>query len=793
LTIASPAHAVITRLTPLKDVIEASHFIVTAKVDALDPDKPAMVLNLDKDYKGKAEFRRMPMLLKGDSEAEKEKQTSQLLKRLDNKLTLLLFITKREKQYLGFAYTSGTWFQFIGRQAEDSEAIRWSFTHCEPYLRRTFKGSTAELRLVVKDALEGTKEPPKPNEKEPPGLGPEFKKGDADKLDGTAQQRATGGPVFGVIPVLIGGPLAILGMLFPAVFGGLSGQMKRWTAFLSVISINSTLVLVSDWLSTWFSWMGNQATMWLVMSLVTVAGVLWAWRRHVASTANGSEPADSPRNLARVPGKGEFVTLAIMSIFGVGVVVYCLTNHQSLLVWPWNAFLALLTGIWAGTAYAFLVRLTAGAARRVISAEGVILWAMAIAFVALATTLPRGTAAVGGLETGEATTAQNAMFKGVAWSFTAPDKGRIDSSPLVAGDRVYVAAAHDDPFAPYGAIYCLERATGKVVWTFNDDKEMKQVFSSPCLADGKLYVGEGYHQDKSCKLYCLDATSGKKVWAFATESHTESSPCVVMGRVFCGAGDDGVYCLDAVSGKKVWQFPGVHVDAGPVVVGKRLYAGSGIGDVYRVTRLFCLDIDTGKPIWNVEADLPAWGSPSVAGRHVYFPLGNGNFIESEPKPAGALLCLDADTGAKVWRYDARDGVLGKPVVDQRHVYFGSRDENCYCVTRKEGKLVWSRSFGSPVLAAPALALCGECGHATGLYVSTRGGMIYCVQSSSGAIDWSFSLEQDSRKQPQLFSTPAVRVQHDAHGEHRQLFVGAGLQTTLSWSASLYCLEDELGE
>src|SRR5437763_1124692 len=98
------AHAVITRLTPLKDVIEASQFIVTAKVDALDPDKPSMILNLDKDYKGMATFRRMPILPKGDSEAEKEKHTPQLLKRLENKLSLLLFITKREKQYIAFGY-----------------------------------------------------------------------------------------------------------------------------------------------------------------------------------------------------------------------------------------------------------------------------------------------------------------------------------------------------------------------------------------------------------------------------------------------------------------------------------------------------------------------------------------------------------------------------------------------------------------------------------------------------------------------------------------------------------------
>ena len=32
--------------------------------------------------------------------------------------------------------------------------------------------------------------------------------------------------------------------------------------------------------------------------------------------------------------------------------------------------------------------------------------------------------------------------------------------------------------------------------------------SSPFLADGKLYLGEGFHEDKNCQLYCIDAEKG---------------------------------------------------------------------------------------------------------------------------------------------------------------------------------------------------------------------------------------------------------------------------------------------
>src|SRR5262249_18852245 len=98
-----------------------------------------------------------------------------LLKRLAADLPLVVFASKREKQYTAFAYTNGTWFQILGRLGEDI-AVRWSFTHCEPYLRRTFKRTPAQLEKAGLDGLSSREEPPAPDAKEPPGLGPEVKK-----------------------------------------------------------------------------------------------------------------------------------------------------------------------------------------------------------------------------------------------------------------------------------------------------------------------------------------------------------------------------------------------------------------------------------------------------------------------------------------------------------------------------------------------------------------------------------------------------------------------------------------
>src|SRR5260370_37072708 len=119
--------------------------------------------------------------------------------------------------------------------------------------------------------------------------------------------------------------------------------------------------------------------------------------------------------------------------------------------------------------------------------------------------------------------------KGVVWKFDPKDQGNFSSSPLVVGDRIYQAAFHKANFSAFGALYCVDRKTGNVIWRFDDDGEMKAVFSSPCVADGRLYIGEGFHQDSECKLYCIEEATGKKVGDFPTASHTESSHRVCNG------------------------------------------------------------------------------------------------------------------------------------------------------------------------------------------------------------------------------------------------------------------------
>jgi outer membrane protein assembly factor BamB len=802
------AQALITALTPLKDVLQQSTFIVAATVEAVDADKATMVVVVEEDLKGKSPMRKLPILLKGDAEAKKKDHVPLLLKRVAPKLSLVLFILKQDKKYTAFAYTNGTWFQIAG--VESDGAVRWSFTHGEPYLRKTFKGTTAELKQVVVDGLTGKKAPPKPDIKEKPGFGPEV---EAEKKSGSRltpsppvrRGRGVGGEgatLFAVIPtVLVGGPLAILAMLFPAVFGGLALVMRRWLAALSVLSLNSTLYFTQDLCRRWLvgSWWGTPSALWLTMSVVVLLGILWAWRRHVDDSAT--------------PSRVELITLAVLSAISLGWAVFQLPRSLAQLDVGDKTILMFAAGLSLATLLALYRRWSAGRAGGVspllqrkeqgadaprsptaLPGEGVLLWTMLLVCVAFSTTWTSA-ANEGGIGEEQVVSSLGESTHRVAWRFQ-PNVERcwIASSPVVDGERVYVGVVFPSVFKDSGAVYCVERKTGKELWMFNDGGDMKDVFSSPCVADGRLYIGEGFHQHADCKMYCLDAASGKKLWEFKTASHTESTPCVSQGKVFFGAGDDGLYCLDAATGQEEWHMKGLHVDANPLVIDNRLYGGSGVGDYHKDMVLFCLNADTGAEHWRMPVDLPVWGMPAVQGEYLYAGIGNGNFLmsadqlEKPEKPAGAVLCLERATGKRIWRYDVYDGVHVRVCVDEQHIWFASRDRHGYCLNRHDGTLRWKTDLGSPVVASPFLA--GH-GAAKSLYVAGSDGSMRRLDPKTGAIVWTFDTAKDAEQSATVFSSPMVQVHENRQGETRLIWFGCGLSECTR--GALYCLEERVVE
>jgi outer membrane protein assembly factor BamB len=790
--LAQPAAAVAPAEFSMKGALGNKHIFVV-KVDKLYPDKPAMMLKVEETLKGKAPFEKLAVNLNPiDEKSQKDKAEQKLLKRLDEGLPLVVYANKRGMAWTAFCYTNGTWFQIHAmEEGTPAKLGAWSFVQLEPVLRQTYKGTTAEMRQVIIDGLAGKKEPPDRDKDEQPGIGPELKKEEKKSSRGTS----SGGPLFGVIPtVAIGGPLAILSMLFPTLFGKPKEIMQRYLALLTTITITSTVYLLHVWLYPSLrghAW-ASPLVLWSFMAIATLLGAVWAWRRHRAAVRNGVA-AD-----ALLPKRGEEIVFILLSLSGLVLASYAFGRGE-LLDSPWKEFLLMWAVVWAGTLTGLYLRNAQTRnpnSKPRLSMEGMMLAALAVTCAAMGTTfLPRSTAGVqdpiAQALSDDVPPARDLKreFGGVQWAFQPDEPGRLDSTPLVAGDRVYVAVAHRAGFSAYGRIYCLDSGTGEKQWTFDDEENMKHIYCAPQLADGRLYIGEGYHQDDNCKVYCIDAATGKKLWDFKTKSHTESRPFVAEGKVFFGAGDDGLYCLDAVTGQPLWHFEGLHIDTNVSVIGNRLYGGSGYGTKYW---MFCLDTANGNSLWRTESAYPVFGSPTVFGKRVYYGTGNGDMLNSDKKPAGALLCLDIDNGKLLWRFaEVTDGIHTRPAVDREHVYFGSRDKHVYCVGRTDGKLRWKINTGSPVVAAPALGYCSCCGDTSALYVVASGGRVLCLDPDNGVPLWSpFDLGAHSSKPAQLIATPRLWASNDSKEEQHRLFVAASVGPKDDTMPILYCLSDK---
>ncbi len=305
---------------------------------------------------------------------------------------------------------------------------------------------------------------------------------------------------------------------------------------------------------------------------------------------------------------------------------------------------------------------------------------------------------------------------GLVWSYAA-DVQTFWASPAVVGNRVYVSSADKGPLRDRGAIYCLDADSGGLVWKAAPSGYVA-TFSSPVVAGRFLVCGEGLHYTPDARVFCMDVLRHEILWTYTTHGHVESTPCIDKGRVYVGAGDDGYYCFQLepdAEGRAVvlWHVPHERcpdattspaVHDGRVVVGCGMYGNA----------ICCLDAASGAELWRVPTPYPVFGAPTLVGGRVVVGMGNGNYAESAEEVKRKVIDKLRQQGKTAEELAAAEKTLGPA-------------GEVWCLDEKTGQVQWKFVAGEVVLGAVAAGE-GRFFFATG-DIAARDGYVYAVSAA----------------------------------------------------------------
>ena len=300
-------------------------------------------------------------------------------------------------------------------------------------------------------------------------------------------------------------------------------------------------------------------------------------------------------------------------------------------------------------------------------------------------------------------------------------KGGLYSTPVTDGENLYIG---DD----VGMFYCLDLHTGATKWTF--DTGMR-IVGSPAVADGVVVFGSANYN-----IYGLDTKTGKPRWTFTTNQAVMGAATIHEGVAYIGGGDGRMFAFDLKTGALKWSFNELknYVLTRPLVYNDKLYFGAW--DTY----LYALHLKDGSLAWKWSNGK---SNPKLSPASVWPVAADGKIFITAPDRY--FTCLDAETGAEVWRtkeYKVRETVGlsedGKTVYSKCMwdtvvaISTSSLSPHRLIASSPSGvEVLWTSHAGFGYEHNPAMPLEKD----GTLWVSTKNGLLLGMDAKTGKVLW----------------------------------------------------------
>ena len=306
------------------------------------------------------------------------------------------------------------------------------------------------------------------------------------------------------------------------------------------------------------------------------------------------------------------------------------------------------------------------------------------------------------------------------------------SAPYVDGNRLYYVTAECQ-------LRSLDTGRGEIVWELDMCARLgvfpHEATNSEVVPVGNLLMvstsngqNEGHLRVPSPRapsLIAVDRHSGDVIWraigAGEQVLHGQwSSPAAanVNGRmqVLFGGGDGWLRAYDAASGHEVWRFDGNPKDArwlprprvlsrgsiiaSPVVADGRVFVamgqspghGNGPSLIHAISPNGQGDVTASRLLWTSRDVGRVVGTPVAADGLLYVgDLG------------GTIHCLDAATGALVWKHETHEAIWGSLLLAGGRLYVGNV-EGIMTVLRagRRKELLAEIDMDAPIYSRPAV-------------------------------------------------------------------------------------------
>ncbi|MBM4152884.1 MAG: hypothetical protein FJ220_05105, partial [Kiritimatiellaceae bacterium] len=260
---------------------------------------------------------------------------------------------------------------------------------------------------------------------------------------------------------------------------------------------------------------------------------------------------------------------------------------------------------------------------------------------------------------------------------------RAGHAPFAANEEITVFShgVQDIHLVPpvtqaFNRMVGTDTKTGELLWTFYTG----YTFAEPLLDElSRVYVGtqDGYlfSWPGNRKYGHLPAPQ----WEFRAGGAIHRKPVVYQNHLLFGANDGLIYCLDRMTGEKRWAYDTKKTEQGafrhfstPYAADGRVFIGSADKKVY------CLEIVSGRLLFEFEADDWVRSAPVVHGNSCYFATLKGSLYGLDFDGAGVQQRVKKQLGDHA--------VLADLAMKDDLLVINDSDLWSYCVNTK-GELV----------------------------------------------------------------------------------------------------------